>query len=320
MSAAQYDIYMEARINAKDLPSYRLAQETSKIMMTTWGGLGDQVCAEPALRYAFKLFPNHEISLLTSFPELFSHLPFHKVYTKDQTSELNEADYIVIHTNHHGGIGSEFLHHHFTQPVDFSTLCAFQRQIPIKERIIRTPFPTVREFDVLLHPGRHWPSKTFPREWWEAIALELSGRRINVAIVGKDISSELGTVEMDVPIGAVDLRNKLTLPEFVSQLLGTKVLITGDSAPLHLASSGTAHIGFVTTSKHPDHLLHYRARGFGWRMQNLGKGGYWEHDPGYPIRSDQYRIDLLPEGMLESVLPSPQEVVEYVLTCLNQGV
>lgn len=50
------------------------------IMFHSWGGIGDQICSEPALRYALKNFTKCRISLATDRPELFQHLPFERIY------------------------------------------------------------------------------------------------------------------------------------------------------------------------------------------------------------------------------------------------
>lgn len=312
-------IYM-IDVPAKHIPPfrYKFAREAGvkQIMMTTWGGMGDQVCAEPALRYAFKLFPGYEISLLTSFPELFAHLPFKKVFLKSEAAELNEDEWLVLHTNHpHSNMTRDFLAHHFTQCVDFSSLCAFQRQLPIADRHIQLP-----EWDmqvhpgsrIIIHPGRHWQSKTFPKAWWNELIKRVSDSHSGVVIVGKDVDEHTGTVDVDVPNNCLDLRNKLSIPELTMILKKAKVVITNDSAPLHMAAAGDAHILFVATCKEPDHLMHWRHGKFGWRMHSLGLDGLWNHQSSCPIREEALNIDTMPVGLLEKCLPLPRVVAGIV--------
>lgn len=304
---------------------YRLAQDAGikQIMMTTWGGLGDQVCGEPALRYAFKLFPGYEISLLTTFPSLFSHLPFKRIYSKSEVGELNDAEWLVLHTNHpHENMTRDFVTHHFTQCVDFSTLCAFQRQIPIADRQVvlpKTGRPVpLDEVRVVVHPGRHWQSKTFPKLWWDEVLARLCDSHDGVAVIGKDVDEHTGTVDVALPKNCLDLRNRLSLPELSTVLQEASVVLTNDSAPLHIAAAGDAHILFIATCKEPDHLMHWRRGKFGWRMQSLELDGLWNHQSSCPIRDEPLSIDVMPEGLLEKCLPLPRVVAGAVTKALAE--
>ena len=308
-------------VPAKQIPTFRYhiakMAGVKQIMLTTWGGLGDQVCGEPAARYAFELFPKHEISLITTFPELFSHLPFKKIYSKAEMASLSEDEWLVLHTNpSHENMARDFLLHHYTQCVDFSTLCAFQRQIPIASRQIVLP---TCEIDhslhgaIVIHPGRHWQSKTFPSAWWSEVIKCVSQNSENVVVVGKDVDSETGTVDVTIPGNVTDLRNKLSLLELSSVLQSAKVVITNDSAPLHIASAGDAMILYVATCKADEYLTHWRKGQFGFKMKNLGLTKPWEFQHSTPIRETPLAIDQIPEGILLDCLPEPSDMAREAL-------
>lgn len=307
-------------VPAKHIPPlrYKIAmdQGIKQIMMTTWGGLGDQVCAEPSLRYAFKLFKGYEISLLTSFPEMFVHLPFKNIFSKDEAKKLNEDEWLVIHTNHpNNNMTRDFITHHFTHCVDFSSLCAFQRQLPIEDRQIELPEWDIafsEDFKIVIHPGRHWQSKTFPKTWWDEVVKIISNKYSEVVIVGKDIDQETGTVDVKVPSNCLDLRNEQSLPELTMLLKTAYIVITNDSSPLHIAASGNAHVLFIPTCKHPDYLMHWRHGVFGWRMHNLGQDGLWNYQNSCPIRSEPLMIDKMPEDLLLRCLPDPRHVLDTI--------
>lgn len=311
-------------VPAKQIPSFRykiaMDQKIKQIMMTTWGGLGDQVCAEPSLRYAFKLFKEYEISLLTSFPEMFTHLPFKNIFSKKDASSLNEDEWLVIHTNHpNNNMTRDFVTHHFTQCVDFSSLCAFQRQLPIIDRQIILPSWEINlkiDPKIVIHPGRHWKSKSFPKQWWDEVIKKISETYSGVIIVGKDIDQETGTIDVDIPSNCVDLRNKLSLPELTMLLKIAQIVITNDSAPLHIAASGNAHIVFIATCKEPDYLFHWRHSEFGWRMYNLGLDGLWNHQDSCPIREEGLNIDYMSQELLNRCLPGPKNVLNFVTKLL----
>lgn len=308
-------------VPAKQIPPFRysIAKKAGikKIMMTTWGGLGDQVCAEPTLRYAFKLFPDYEISLLSSFPDLFAHLPFVNVFDKSKIKELDDDDWLVLHTNcPNENMARDFIQHHFTQVVDFSSLCALQRQLPVEDRHVQlfgdaVPVIVGRK-NAVVHPGRHWPSKTFPKWWWDQVIGGLKKRFDSVIIVGQDVSASTGTVDVDVPEGVMDLRNCLSRRQLVSILKAATVVVTNDSAPLHMAAAGDAYIIFVASCKEPDHLMHWRYGRFGWKMKNMGNSGLWNWLSSIPIRDEDYCIDQMPEQfMVDHVLPPPNAIVYH---------
>jgi hypothetical protein len=314
-------------IPAKQIPPFRyglaLKAGIKQILMTTWGGLGDQVCAEPTLRYAFKLFPEYEISLLTSFPELFSHLPFKHVFHNKsaEAKELNEDEWLVIHTMHPAySLSENFLQHHFTQVVDFSSLCAFQRQLPTSERQIKMPdiqqnlaVPRAR---IVIHPGKTWASRTFPKAWWDEVIGSLARIYSDVVIIGKD-GEATGTVDIEVPANCTDLRNKLTLPEMIQILVQADVVLTNDSAPIHIAAAGNAHIFFIASAKHSDYLMHWRHGEFGWRMRNLGLDGLWNHQAQHPVREEPLAFDTLPVGLMNRILPPPSAVLSWIEPAMN---
>lgn len=314
-------------VPAIQIPSFRyhFAKEdgVKKLMMTTAGGLGDQVTAEPTLRYAFKLFSEYEISLLTSFPDLFTHLPFKRVYKSGspEVSGLIEEDYLTLHTySKRQNMSDDFIAHHFTHAVDYSSLLAFQRQLPTSERAIvleGSDFHlSCQSIKIVLHPGRHWASKTFPESWWNEVIERMGAAYPNqVAIIGKDVDSETGTVNVTVPPTVLDMRNQLDLKNLISLLKAARLVVTNDSAPLHIAAAGYAHILFIASAKHPDHITHWRqpqnhgSPMWGWRMQNMGRDGLWNHVSSNPVRTEPLEIDGMAPEIMAGLLPAPGEVV-----------
>src|ERR1700728_2531667 len=67
------------------IPGFRrLIAEQDKtennLLIQTNGGIGDLICAEPAIRFATQHFGETNISLESDHPELFQHLKFKNVY------------------------------------------------------------------------------------------------------------------------------------------------------------------------------------------------------------------------------------------------
>lgn len=298
-----------------------------RLIFKTWGGIGDQICAEPTLRYVLEHFKGVEISLSSEAPDLFKHLhhKFKKVF--DTNEEVpNYKRYLSFETIAPPGETNlvwQFFSHLLVNCVDFPALCSIRSQLPIKDRnIILTGDPPKNLTDqafvrdgVLVHPGKHWQSKTFPKGFWDRVLAGLMTRGITPVLIGADADDNRGTVDVDVK-GCIDLRNKLSLRESIWACQNSKVLLTNDSAPLHMAASGKAWIGYIATCKHPDMITHYRLNEylcpeFQWREVNFGKGGVWEYINNCPNQPETVEVEFVEPKLLESWLPEPSEMAAW---------
>lgn len=292
------------------------------ILLTTWGGIGDQVCAEPTLRYAIEQFsPKVSISLATHIPELFRHLKFERVFNLEHEVPDQEK-YLVFNTIHQqNDLAWQFINHCTINCVDYPSLSAFRCTLPIASKEVKlfsTPIALPKDHSVVIHPGKHWVTKTFPKKWWNDLIDSLNGFGITPIVVGKDLDDNRGTVEISTN-GTIDLRNKLDLNGLTYLLQNAKVIITNDSSPIHIGASGNAFIGFVATCKHPDYITHWRKGQWSWRMQNFGLGGIWENIDNLPNKADDVTVDNCTPEQLLSWLPDPmvlgrwasEKLVEY---------
>lgn len=307
------------------------------ILIKTWGGKGDIICAEPAVRFALNNFRNGEkVTLASDEPELFSHLKFHDVYDLKKEKPIYD-DFLVFDTNlNHDGstLTTQFICHSTMNCLDFPSVCAFKTQVPIEEKcvLIKPPKPTnptlldiaanAKQY-VMFHCGKHWQSKTLsaPKFYDPAIRGVGSSGFIPI-LVGREVDEGQGTVDT-ITDGCIDLRNKTTIMEtiWLAQQLGC--VITNDSSVLHMAATGNAHIGFIATAKHPDYIAHWRKNLSGksewsWRMENLGLGGLWEIMDNCPNRMVATRIDTCDPALLEKWTPPPEKVIEFVKEKMNE--
>lgn len=301
---------------------------SKRLMLRTWGGLGDQICAEPTLRYAVETFTDCEISLASDHHELFAHLKFKEVFDTKRVHPVLDRHLLfdtIVPPQH---LFWQFVNHMNTHCVDFASICAFRCQLPTARREVKlspteTDIVTVSEMfeknqaimPVAIHPGRHWQSKTFPKDWWDAVISTLLSARITPVLIGNDTDDNRGTVDVDVPEGVLDLRGKLSIMESVALVQNVRVLLTNDSAPLHMAASGNAWIGYVPTVKHPDHITHWRNGKWGWRMRAFGNGGVWDEWSLLPNVNATQSVENVGDEKLRSWLPSPKEFALWALSC-----
>jgi len=286
------------------------------LLFRTFGGIGDAVCAEPTLRYALKMFKGCKISLVSEHPELFTHLNFHEVFDL-KTSKPDYDKYLLFDTitpPDDSNMVWLFFSHMLTNCVDFPSMCALRLQLPVADKEIclfgEEPKDLPDEIKhriingVIVHPGRHWQSKTFPKQFWDTVLAGLKSQKITPIIIGGDADDNRGTVNVDTS-DCIDLRNKLTLQESIWALKRAAVLLTNDSAPLHMAASGDAFIGFIATCKHPDLISHWRNGEWSWREKNFGKGGIWDTVDFCPNKGEKVEAEFVAPELLKTWLPDP---------------
>lgn len=297
-----------------DAPGYKYEP---CIFVEVKGGLGDQVQAEPSLRYlSEKIQPKAEIFCLCTWPELFKHLP--NVIASDHTPEIHRDAIFEIKTHPDKETAlRRYVSHFFTHGVDYVSLAALKRTLPNSEKRItlkvnETDREAVAEYnaDVLLHPGKGWPINTFPLEWWNSVVSLLS-RHYKIAIIGKNVNEEHGVLSVDCPPNGIDLRDKLTLGQLLAMIEKTWCLVTNDSSPVHLAGAFDGNIVLIPTSKHPDHLLPFRHDRQDYRARAV-MGRLLEED--YPMTVNMIEWTTRhPEIDVKKYLPDPEAVAEAVM-------
>lgn len=322
------------QIPAFALPSCRTSYAIQlgverNIIMKTWGGLGDQICAEPTLRFALKAFKDCQISLASEYPQLFQHLKFHEVFNLKRHQPIWERYFPFDTIRPPSDIQWQFMSHMLVNCVDYPSLCAFRMQLPIADREVKLE-PADNDFRKVeffighhlrriksepvaaVHPGRHWQSKTFPVEFWNGVLERLKACNVTPVLIGADTDDNRGTVDVDTT-GCIDTRNKLTIMQTVALLQSVPALLTNDSAPLHMAASGRARIGFVATCKHPDMISHWRFGQWSAGMKNFGRGGIWDVIDYCPNKDQNVEAENVGDELLRSWLPDPVDFANYAV-------
>lgn len=315
------------------IPSFRMlrAREMgveNNFLIRTHGGLGDVICAEPAIRWALNNFKGAEITLDTYFPELFGHLELKEI--NDTKKRLPEYDkYIVFDTLYtEEVIHWEFIAHMFTQVVDHHSITMWKSQLPIADRCI-VLHPSMENYegarfllnpttDIVIHAGRTWQSRTVPSWFWNEVISNLVSAGARPVLIGKESLALVGNLKVDTD-GCLDLRDKLSVMETVALLHEARVVLTNDSSPIHMAASGDAHIGFISTVKHPEFITHWRKNEvgeaqFGWRMKNFSSGGVWQLINMCPNHGQQIKVDVVDQSLVDGWMPKPEEFAEWALT------
>lgn len=324
----------DLRIWQEASPDYSFPRH---LLVWCGGGMGDQVDSEPVLRYIKeKAYPGSEIRVVTDWPRLFRHLgdsnfvigrketiglqpdtPYYKMETLPGP-EKSEMWRMVAHTMCHS--------------TDFSSMSCLRRILPAEEKQIKLevdPDDVNRLIDltglgegellksVIIHAGRNWPSKTFPREWWQSIIDELCARKIRTILVGKEVSEEQGYVDIEPRDTSVDLRDKTDVGLLLAVISKCGVCLSNDSGPIHIAGAFDNFIVAIPSCKHPEHILPFRHGSQSYKSVALYRALTCDRIDSNPTQVHGQTIDWV-EGDISDYLPEIAEVVETVSDLLSQ--
>jgi len=242
------------------------------ILLDVQGGLGDQINAEPAIRFMKKyIYPNDDIQIKTHFPRIFQHLKLPTFLHQDWKPQADTPYWHVITLpgpeTITWGIVSNLLCH----TVDYCAIALLKRTLPFKDRQIKldvnredllevykiTGCDDLRKL-VLVHPGKHWESKTFPKAYWQKMIDELYEAGCWICIIGKDEDETRGIWDLDLKPGMINTKDLLSLGGLIALISEASLLISNDSSPIHIAGAFKNKIILIPTCKHQDHILPYR--------------------------------------------------------------
>lgn len=308
----------------QDSPKYHYKRN---IVISIGGGLGDQLCAEPVARYLIEktwLGEDPNFFILSHWPRLFEHLKVPS-FLHDHSFD-GEGPYHIRHTMPDDKTTT--LWNHVTTAschmVDFSSLAACKRLIPDEDKQIQLKSTSEGVSEVvdvvgannlsdlvLIHPGKGWPSKTFPVEWWQEIINGLIETGVQIGIIGKRINETQGYVPVKAPKGAVDFRDLLSLEGLISVIEQAKILVTNDSAPVHIAGAFDNWIVLLPTCKHPDYVLPYR-KGHKYHKAIALYNKLTTNCVGSSLPQVKQTLDQVPRDDILEFLPSPKEVVSSI--------
>jgi hypothetical protein len=261
----------------KDLENWQINGPEYKyqkhILIDVQGGLGDQINCEPTIRFMMEhIYPEDDVIVKTHFPEVFQHIKNIEVFLHEDFEWTDDTPYYkVISLPGPETLMWSCVSNLLCHTVDYCSMSILHRTLPVKDK---TPMLTYNEKDieslyetikidvdlkefVLVHPGKHWESKSFPIEWWQEVVDGLHKEGLKVCIIGKDEYTR-GVLDVELREGMIDLRNKTSLTELFALISQAKVVISNDSAPIHIAGAFDNYIILIPSCKHEDHLLPWR--------------------------------------------------------------
>lgn len=305
----------------EDKPTYKYERN---IVVSVSAGMGDQLCSEPAIRYLTKLYSDSKLYIITHFPRLFEHLEI-PTFTHENWQGLSDP-HIKFHTCPDDENSNHNLSHALFHPTDFASMSMYRKTIPnisktinlkVEPDDVSSVLEMVKERNknkpvVLVHAGKWWPSKTLPTDWWQLIVNKLSDK-LTVVLIGKELSDDQGYLPLELPTDGIDLRDVTSLGEFIALISLSKLLLTNDSSPLHIAGAFDNWVVVVPTCKHPDHILPFRNGTQSYKTKALYKKLLIDD---LEVRHTEIKIntiDQIPEGKtMYDYIPDVSDVVSEI--------
>ena len=310
---------------AEKKPKYEYERH---VIIYAGGGMGDQLSAEPVVRYAIENFfkdVKTNFMVISNWPRFFTHLGV-TCMTREEydTKKIFDTPMKILKTipaPEESTIWHNWSHIN-GHTVDYAAVCALHKTLPDDAKNIKLDATLeglteavdicgfIPDNMILVHPGRGWASKTFPASWWYEVIEKLIKNGEIVGVIGKHISDKQGFIEMELPEGAIDFRNLLSLDGLISLISIAKLVISNDSAPIHIAGAFDNNILLIATCRHPDFILpyrknankHYKAFAFAKKLTIDD----WDLSP---TRIFKESADII-KGNILDYIPTPDEVVQ----------
>ena len=172
---------------------------------------------------------------------------------------------------------------------------------------------------VCVHPGRHWPSKTFPVDWWQKVIDGLHEAGLKVCLIGQEevLEKTRGTLPVEVREGMIDTRDLLDLGSLFALISQCKMVISNDSSPIHIAGAfDKPNIILIPSCKHPEHILPWRNGNQDYKAKALYKKLTLEDVSAQPTEVYGSLADKV-KGDILDYIADPEEVIKTALEMCN---
>jgi autotransporter strand-loop-strand O-heptosyltransferase len=219
--------------------------------------LGDTIASTPTIRKLSKIY-NKKINVITHVKEVFLNNEYvHNIYSFEELDRLN----LKIHKNKlfetflGCGVKNQYDVEKKHNTIDIRQFHALDLGFMLLSDEMfydYTPFvfENIKNLPsdyVCLHVSETWESRTYKKENWQNLINKLNENNIPIVLIGKN-SFETGFHTMQKNVfglnlqNGLDLTNKLSLSQSWHVINKSKVFVTMDSGPMHLAGTTDAFI------------------------------------------------------------------------------
>lgn len=296
-------------------------KQKRKVIIGVGARLGDNICAEPIIRHMIEHSQNTRFVIATLHPDIFAHLD-----AEITTSfEMGQEPCVFFNTTlDEKDPRKMFLTADYMHAVDYTSLLCLKKQLPDKDKRIKLKvdingLKEVIEIYyqpkalILIHPGKSWPSKTFPIEYWNKIINGIVAKGIHVGIIGSYVDEKTGILDVNIDNSLIhDFRNLLSLKGLIAIISEAPVLVSNDSSPIHIAGAFDNYITVIPTCKHPDFILPYRYENKYYKVSALYNKLMCDEIPF--DQSNLYNFEMVKVDDINKYLPKPELVVQTAIS------
>lgn len=296
--------------------------------------LGDVICATPTLRKLNELY-NQKIIIINDLVEVFENNPRVEYVIKPQNFVKDgiKCEYEFFESFVLPGQKNQFNIERKFNTFDIRQIHCHDLGFNLMAEELNCEFyPSlgVNLFNlpssyVVLHTAKNWPNRTWAQDKWQALINFLNQKNIFVVLVGKDsIEKDFQTIKKDFYNfnlkNGINLINKTKIDDLWHIINNSKLFITFDTGPLHLAGTTDAFILQLGSAKDPRLVAPYRFGSQEYKYKNL-KGScdlYCTNNLKYSIK-EWGSINFVPPlvGCLENkkefeCQPSLNQVIDFI--------
>ena len=292
------------------------------------GALGDEICAEPCIRYVLNMAIKYDIAVLCKYPDVFSHLNI-PVFTKDE--EINFEKVLTVNASPYMSFEGKMSVHpfsHYVQPLlshaaDFSSFFLLKRSLSDEEKRpvvkfdkdslikVKNLVPQI-EKTIGIHIGATEKCRAFTKSYAQNLVDSLCKKGYSVAIFGRK------TEYMPEVSCTLNLVDKLDIPMLFAFISKAPLIITNDSAPVHISAAFDNYLIVLPTIRHPDRLLHIRNKSKYYKAFALYKKLMLD-DSKIPLETTLLGWDWSEaEDHIEDYLPDIKEIESIVEKIKNK--
>ena len=300
------------------------------------GAIGDSLCSEPVARYAIKNLCDADVRILTNHPQIFKHLGKPMGLHLEDIG-MKGKNFIHLFNRHEmlteDGIKLHRIVEHspplLVHAVDFISMLMIRRSLPDDDKKIYIEFEDRSnklkdlcggniDNIIALHVGSAASDniRRFPERYCNALVDELVSLGLKVVIFGKN--SREGSCIKVHNTKVIDLVDKLEWDDLVTLISKAKLLITNDSAPVHIAGMFDNWLIVLPTIRHPDRLIHLRNGHRYYKCLALFQKMVFDDLIEVPV--DKFLGSCMwgsVEPRREEFLALPRTVANYAVTCMS---
>jgi lipopolysaccharide heptosyltransferase I len=114
----------------------------------------------------------------------------------------------------------------------------FPLQIPGSAAVARAPAAVAADGYVLINPGAAWPNKRWPPDRFGAVAASIRDRYgMRSRVLWGPGEESLAAAVVASSSGAAELAPPTTIPDLFALASGARLIVSGDTGPLHVAAA-----------------------------------------------------------------------------------